>query len=194
MALNDKSQLSIYYVLSESFDYGRMICDDAGPGYVQRHGWLTVPLSAAKTIADKPHVFDNRLANHELATLVEHAVAFPDSPLFIKVVDPDFEKVSQPYYQQMLALAAKPNVELVGPYQRTGITSLACSIAGRDLYHFLPYAYDATREQPLASVGISRKRKLLFSGRLGVTVYPDRWRFYKAQAQNVLGMALCQAY
>ena len=182
---------SIYYILSERFDYSRLICDDAGPGFARRHGWQTVPLTAAHTVATKPHVFDNRLTDGELSALAGHVAAFPRQPVFIKVVDPQLTAIAQPFYQEVLSLVWRPNVQLVGPYHTTGITALAGRIAGREIYHFLPYAYDRTREQPIErQSNRRRKRKLLLSGPLAPAVYPDRWRVYKAQRRRLWAIGM----
>jgi hypothetical protein len=180
----------IYYIISETFDYDRLICDDAGPAYAKRQGWTCVPLRDAHQVASKPHVFDNRLSNSDLDALESHVTTFANRVVFIKVVDPRLETISQPFYQRALALVKKPNLQLIGPYHATGITELAQRVAGREIYRFFPYAYDPARERLITQPGKSRRRKLFLTGAIVPGIYSDRVRFYKAQRWTWWGSRL----
>ncbi len=178
----------IYYVLSNKFDYTRLICDDAGPAFAKRQGWIAASIADVESLADKPHVFDNRLHDDELPLLQRHIERFPDRVVMLKVVDPGFQSISQPYYHEVLLSVRKSNVLLLGPYHPTDLTQLANRLAGREAYRFFPYCYDESREVPLDPEGMSQRgKKVFFSGNVNPSTYPDRWRFYKAQRRTIWG-------
>ena len=178
--------MSIYYICSEKFDYSQAICDDQGPAYARRQGWETVSLSDAQSVVTKPHIFDNRLTLYELGFVERHVAANPKVPVFIKVVDPQLEAITQPYYQMLLHIVTRQNVTLIGPYHETGITALACKISGRQIYHWVPYAYDIAREIQLDIKSIeARVSKVLLTGALSPKVYPDRTRLVAARRRSI---------
>jgi hypothetical protein len=178
--------MKVHYVLSGEFDYVTMICDDAGPLYAERQGFSPLTLSDAHSVADAVHVFDNRLTAGEFATLHRHVELFPQKVVFLKIVDPDLAAITQPYYQELLALSKYPNVEFVGPYHAIGFIDLLRRVAGRENYFWLPYCYDNKREVTLNSAQ-PRSRRLFLSGTANPTAYPQRWSLYKAQRRSYWG-------
>jgi len=167
---------NINYILSSHFDYSKMICDDAGPGYALRMGWKAHRLSHIESRGPGPIVIDNRLTPNEFPIVRALVEAMSGSPIFLKIVDVRLDTIYQDYYRFVLALIRHPNVFLVGPYEKIHFTALAEEIAGRPLYTTVPYAYATEREVP---AGGHRCARLFFSGALHPLIYPDRWRLHR---------------
>ncbi len=165
------------YLLSERFDYTKTIHADSGPGYARRHRWTTAPLSALRSLAGNgPVLVDNRITDEETAMISSRLPSLGGLPIYVKVVDPYWEWIRNPYYQWLLSIARFPNICFVGPYQATAFTALLARLAGEHAYLHLPYAYEEDRELPLDSV--DRRELLAFTG----ATHPD---FYPARAAMV---------
>lgn len=165
----------VLYILSSEFDYDRMICDDAGPGYARRMGWTPVRVNELSALPDRPHVFDNRLTDEEIDWLRARLRQSFRRPVFLKIVDPRWEAITERYYQALLSIVRHQQVQLLGPYHKAGLVGLMEEVAGRPLYHHLPYGYESSREQPLVH---PRRRRVFLSGSLSPTIYPARWRIH----------------
>lgn len=161
------------YLLSERFDYGKTIHADAGPGYARRHRWATAPLSALSEAARHgPVIIDNRVTEEETVELTQKIPKLRRHPIYVKVVDPYWECVRQPYYHWLLTLTHQANVCFVGPYQATAMTGLIKLISGPARYLQIPYAYEEDRELPIDSG--RRKGFLAFTGATHAEFYPER--------------------
>jgi len=163
----------ITYLLSERFAYETTIHADAGPGYAHRQKWPVQVLSCLREVADLgPTLIDNRITGEEMAEVSRLIAALPRTPFYLKVVDPYWEHIRNPYYRWLLGLAKYPNVCFIGPYQATGLTALLQELGRPDSYVHLPYAYEAERELPLNPA--CRTKFLAFTGATHPDFYPER--------------------
>lgn len=165
---------NVTYILSESFDYDRMIHADAGTKYAERQKWVTAPLSAVGDLtANGPVIIDQRLTAEELNALVELIWKLPsDRILYFKIVDPYWECIQQPYYQLLLYLTRFRNIRFIGPYHEVGIIGVLSGLAERSVYLHVPYAYEPDKEVALNPE--KRGKRLAFSGAADPTYYPER--------------------
>lgn len=163
----------ITYLLSEQFAYEKTIHADAGPDYARRHGWPSASLGQLSAeLPDGPVLIDNRVTEEEMAALSRLLPRLAGRPVYLKVIDPYWECIRQPYYRWLLTLTRLPHICFVGPYPLTGMTGLLRELSRPDAYLHLPYAYEAERELPLAQP--SRTRLLAVSGAARADIYPER--------------------
>lgn len=163
----------IRYLLSEQFPYEKTIAADAGPSYARRQAWTTHPLSELRALVPHgPVVVDNRATESEMAEVVRGATALPCHPIYVKVVDPHWECIRQPYYQWLLKLSRLSNVCFVGPYQPTRFTQMLSELSHAEAYLNIPYGYESAKELPLALP--ARRKFLVFSGATHAEYYPER--------------------
>ncbi len=176
--------MQITYLLSESFPYEKTIHADAGPGYARRQKWPTAPLSALADAANHgPVIIDNRIVDAEMAHLSAlWSRQRNPGPRYLKVVDPYWECIRQPYYRWLLGLTRFPNVCFVGPYQATGMTKLLTDLSRPDAYVHLPYAYENERELTLDPK--QRSRFLAFTGAVHPDFYPERTAVLRAMRRH----------
>lgn len=173
----------INYLLSEEFVYEKTIHADAGPGYARRHKWATLPFSRLQeAMAGGPTLIDNRISVGEMAKIDQVLASLARHPVYVKVVDPYWEHIRNPYYQWLLGLAKCPNVSFIGPYQTTGLTELLCKLSRPDAYVHLPYAYEAEKELPLDTG--RRSQFLVFSGAVHPDFYPERSAMLRAMRRH----------
>lgn len=169
----------INYLLSEEFAYEKTIHADAGPGYARRQKWPALPLSRLReATAEGPTLIDNRISVGEMAAVSQVLAALERHPVYVKVVDPYWEHIRDPYYQWLLSLTKFPNVSFIGPYPATSLTALLCKLSRPDAYVHLPYAYETERELPLDAGG--RSKFLVFSGAVHPDFYPERSAMLRA--------------
>ena len=163
----------ITYLLSEKFAYETTIHADAGPAYARRQGWTAAPLAKFReAVPHGPTLIDNRVTVEEAADISRQLPALARHPVYIKVVDPYWEHIRDPYYQWLLSITKFPNVCFIGPYHATGLTALICKLSRPDAYVHLPYAYETEKELPLDTGG--RSKFLVFSGAAHPDFYPER--------------------
>lgn len=173
------AMIRITYLLSERFDYGTTIHADAGPGYAIRQKWTADQLSRLREVAAiGPALIDNRITDPEMAEVSRLIPMLDRYPIYIKVVDPYWEHIRQPYYQWLLGLTRFPNVCFVGPYHATGLTALLQNLSRPDAYLHVPYAYEIAKESPLGTAG--RTRFLAFAGAVHPDFYPERSAMLRA--------------
>src|SRR4051812_45437884 len=75
------------YLISSRFDYSKMICRDAGPGYAQSMGWSWQALDSVSAQDGVVYIVDNRITEQDCFTL-EALVARKRSVFVFKIVDP----------------------------------------------------------------------------------------------------------
>ena len=186
--------MNVIYLVSEQFRYENTIHADSGPGYARRHRWMVAEISKLRDVVrDHVTLIDNRVTPDEIPAIERSITAFPRSPFYIKVVDPYWECVQQPYYRWLLKLTRHRNVRFVGPYQAVGFISILTDMAGADAYIQLPYAYEANRELPLAEE--TKRKFLIVSGATHPDFYPERVAIIRsvrrhrwiARGVNILG-------
>lgn len=169
----------ITYLLSEQFAYEKTIHADAGPDYARRQQWVAAPLSHLReALSLGPTLIDNRVTAEEMPEISQLLPTIRRYPLYVKVVDPYWECIRQPYYRWLLALTRFPQVCFIGPYQATGITTLLRDLSRPDAYLHIPYAYEKERELPLNPT--ARPKCLAFSGATHPDFYPERAAMLRA--------------
>lgn len=172
---------SVSYVVSDKFDYNKMICDDAGPLYAQRHRWRLAELKELSNLDDSIVVIDNRVEPSEFAILEEYIQQHGSRPIYFKLIDVYWRSIEQPYYRFLFKIARHRNVRFLCPYVPAKITQLLCEISGQsDACVVVPYAYDSARELPSEA---HRANRIAISGALG-TAYPLRWRVHLATRRS----------
>jgi len=173
----------ITYLLSEKFAYETTIHADAGPAYARRQGWTAAPLAKFReAVPHGPTLIDNRVTVEEAADISRQLPALARHPVYVKVVDPYWEHIRNPYYQWLIHLTRFPNVCFIGPYLATGLIALLRDLSRPDAYVHLPYAYETERARPLSADAPGKF--LVFSGAVNPSVYPERSALLRAMRRH----------
>jgi hypothetical protein len=167
--------LKVIYLLSDSFNYSQLVCDDAGHGYALSMNWDCLHLrDFTHAASEAVFVIDNRIEQHEL-TLLESIIKKNAGVLFfLKIVDPYFEHSEHYYYQFLSKISSLKNAYLLSAYQAVEITA-QLKMQFNKRYIYLPYPYLRHKE-----INTDKKdNKIIISGSINPVVYPYRtavWR------------------
>lgn len=167
--------MKVIYLVSDSFDYSQLVCDDAGPGYALSMNWGHTSLSHFAYIAnDAVFVIDNRIQEYELPLLETILSQNNNAIFFLKIVDPYFENSEHYYYKFLSKISSLKNVNLLSVYQDTELTTQLKS-QFNNRYVYLPYPYLRNKEVKAAG----KINKIIIAGSINQTIYPYRtsiWR------------------
>lgn len=166
----------VVMLLSEQFDYAKMICADAGPGYAASLGWPHDGLSRWALYPEHTLIVDNRLtsAEAEAFEVLLHAGQIRQQ-VMLTVGDPYYEVCRGHWYCDFLFRCAHlPSVYYLSKYIPAETVRDLDEASGRQKLLALPYPYLASREVECPPA--SRSRQLLLSGCTGETLYPSRHR------------------
>ncbi len=170
------------YILSDSLNYNKLICDDAGPGYAALMGWDCINLADHQNIVNYGiAVVDNRIQENELDLLKKVVESNNSIPFFLKIVDPFYENRGHPYYNFLTNMAGWNNVYLLSVYQATELTEEIGKLYN-NRFITLPYPYIKSKE---VNDTTGRKSKILLSGAINEVYYPYRYAIWQKITRNL---------
>ena len=161
----------IIFILSDNFDYGDYMPDDAGPRFAEMYGWKSVRLSQCSFVDENIFVVDCYLDGHECEMLRQVIARNPTIKFFFHTVDPWPHIRGTAVFNLLLRNHEYLNVFISSPYLPTESTALLFSKMG-DRVVFTPYLYDRRKEIPLSDN--VRKKVIIVSGNIGLPDYPVR--------------------
>jgi len=159
------------FLLSESFNYSRMITHDAGVGYAQRMGWEQAKLKDWQQYSDRLIIIDNRITEAECEWVENLILQQRDTPFMLRVIDPYLANRDHPYYRLLFQVKERPNVRYLSPYQPTELVAELRDVVG-DRMVILPYPFVA--EDNVDTGMRERRRQMIFSGARHPHIYPER--------------------
>lgn len=164
---------SFIYILSETIDYNKLICDDAGPGYARSMEWASVSLKDLKNVDSKYiYIIDNRVSENETLALSKIFTNNPLAKFIIKIVDPFLENFDHFYYLWAFKMVTLDNVNLLSVYECKELTSFISKVSGKSII-YAPYPYDQAKEISLNNLN-KRSNKIIISGSVNGQFYPFR--------------------
>lgn len=165
------------YLLSDEFDYSRMISSAAGPDQAERNRWEIDYWSNVSDHLDKWIIVDNRLTEPECEQAPEIIARHPDTPFCFAVIDPYEEWCRDHWYYRLLfRVAGEENVFYLSKYNPEEVVEEIRQRAGREKMAVVPYPYPS--QQEVSTPWSERKNKIFFSGNQDAEVYPYRYRFH----------------
>lgn len=168
----------IRYLLSDSFDYGRVISPDVGPAIAEEYSWTAIRLRECQPGAFPVVVVDNRFPEAELPRLRE--IAKNDrTQVVLRVVDPIWFSATRehPWNRFVWDMLERPNVHLMLTYAPAEYTALMVTRRAGGRFIFAPYLYRPEAETPIDHD--ARRHKILLSGSTWPEGYPLRARFQR---------------
>lgn len=165
---------NILYLISNSFDYSKMICSDNGPEYSKDRGWATSKLNI-QDFGNKILVVDNRIYPQDEPYL-RYLLRNTTNKIVFKVVDGMEDAINNYVNQFLLSIPPKENIYFYSPYQSSYVFDLLKKKHGTSRCYFLPYVYNPDYEIPF-DLG-KKKNKLIVSGSISQYAYPIRWKIH----------------
>jgi len=161
-----------HYILSDNFDYKKMICSDAGPAIAEDYDWVPVKIQPGIIDYAGPIIVDNRLPHNETEWLAE-ALMRRTGPTFLRIVD-DYgpENVSHWWYRFVQEMLSRKNVGVLHTYTPTEYLKSLMETAELRRFVHAPYVYQPEHELPINSE--KKKNRILFSGNTHKKCYPER--------------------
>lgn len=166
------------FILSEEFDYSKMITYDAGPNYALGMGWQSDYLDNIGLYQESIIIIDNRITETECFELEKYIESKQDMSFLCKVNDPFEEFCRNHYYYKFLfRIKDLPNVSFLTNYiPQEVVKDLEMSTTEKKVI-FIPYPFNDNFN--INTNLISRTKKILFSGNQCRSVYPYRYQFIK---------------
>jgi hypothetical protein len=164
------------YLLSNGFDYSKMVSSASGPEQAERNGWETDSLSNVSDHLEKWILIDNRLTEKECKRVPEVVQKHRSTPFCFVVIDPYEEWCRDHWYYRLLfRLAGEENVFFLSKYTPDEVVEDIRRQSGADKMVVLPYPYP--REQEVSTPWEVKDAKVFFSGNQNANVYPYRHKF-----------------
>ncbi len=170
------------YFLSSRFDYSLFYYSDGGPMYADDMGWQALRFDDIEAARPTVSLVDLKLVPEEqsaLASLIERS---PSRLFMLTVSDPYLHHAESPYYRFLLDMARHPNVVYLSKYQPLLFTGQLRDRVGPDRFFVCHHPYVATRA--VAGPGGPRRRRVLFSGAMNESIYPERLRLHQLRRRN----------
>ena len=164
------------YIISDEFDYNKVISAAAGYRYAEDMGFAYDTLSNINQHLDQIIIVDNRLTKKD-CTLIRTVVEDNKETNFMfKIVDPHEVTIGH-YLKMLFELADYPNVKYLSTYTFAGNTKKLFSKVGPKRMVHIPYAFNPNK---IVDNSFSkRKNKIILSGAKFKNLYPLRRRMMK---------------
>ncbi|WNZ27299.1 hypothetical protein HJG54_30900 [Leptolyngbya sp. NK1-12] len=173
------------YILSDEFNYSKMITYDAGPLYADQMGWKTSSIKAIAPQVNQINIIDPRITESECYYLETLNLEKINSIFFFRIVDPYYEQCNNHwYYKFLVKIKDKQNVYFLSPYQPEEFTKDLDDATNNEKLLVIPYAFK-TRCHINSNLKI-RKNKIILSGAIGSLFYPYRQKFLDKVGRNIL--------
>ncbi|RYZ48609.1 MAG: hypothetical protein EOP49_18275, partial [Sphingobacteriales bacterium] len=175
----------VVYLVSGALDYTLLICPDAGPAYAQSFGWKHDSFGRITFYLNREYVLfiDTRLNAEEYECLYSYIVANPETEFVLTVTDPCFEQcIDKPLYKLLFRCVHLANVRILSRYQPAELLQFLYNLVGEQRMLTLNYPYILNKENEMSS---KRKHRIVLSGALGRTVYPERYVFWRTVSRSV---------
>lgn len=173
------------YLLSDSFDYTKMICADAGPDYADNMLWSKDYLKNISQYQEHINIIDTRISYAECEQLKQYIKTHKNTIFLLTVTDPYREhlyKWKDSYYQFLFDLKNTENVFYLSKYLPTELVKEIDQSTNYKKVIFIPYPFvDHYQINQLFS---QRERKILLSGAMETKLYPYRYKFWEATLSN----------
>ena len=160
--------------MSNHYNYYKMICDDAGPGYAASRNWATTHIRTDLPI-DKILIVDNRISAKDF-TLLNKIIDLNYHTIIFRVGDGMEEAKDNVNIQYLLSLKPDKNLFFYSTYSEDYVQYLLKQKHGNEKVFTIPYAYNKDKERDIDFV--NRKKQILVSGSLASDAYPLRWYFH----------------
>ena len=170
------------YLLSNSFDYSLMICNDAGPNYAINMGWQYDTLENIKAYSEYLNIIDRKVGEEELNRLEEIILKQKETKFMFLVVDPFKERKKQFNFVFFNRIKHLSNVYFLTPYIPTELVKSLSDSVKNEKVLFIPYPFvDRYNTNNLFS---NRQEKIVLSGSMSKHLYPYRAKFREYVLKN----------
>ena len=173
--------------MSGKRDYSLLICADAGPQYAESLGWQYDKFNNISSYLTKDiWIFiDTRLYDDEYESLYYIISNNPDSKFVLTVTDPYFElSIDQPLYKLLFKSVNLDNVLYLSRYQPTELVKFLETIKGKQSLITLNYPYLIKNQRDFGDY-TNRKNKIIFSGSISSSLYPERYLFWRRMTRSL---------
>lgn len=168
---------NLVLVLSQQFNYEKLIVPDCGPAFSQGLGIETVKISEADWTSSRVWILDNRLSQAEWHEVLPAISENRQTKFLVRIIDPYWEsaeKTSQLHFA--FRCASLPNVGYLSPYQPEEVVGfLADAARSRNSFFVSPYPYERKHELDLDRASIRRRRGMALAGIPNQSIYPYRF-------------------
>jgi len=165
------------YLLSDNFDYSKMITYDAGPGYANNMNWAHDSLRNIHSYIENVNIIDTRLSEGECAGLEKFINTNKDTIFVLTVTDPDREHcIDHWYYDFLSRVKYYKNVFFLSKYIPTEFVKDLDDSTNKEKVVFIPYPF--VDRYHISNNLSNRRKKIIVSGSTEQYLYPHRYKFY----------------
>lgn len=173
------------YLLSDNFDYTKMICADAGPEYADNMLWSKDYLKNISQYQECINIIDTRISHSECEQIKQYILSHKNTIFLLTVTDPQLEhlyKWKDSYYQFLFDLKNIENVFYLSKYLPVELVKELDESTNYKKVIFIPYPFADKYQtnQPFSQ----RQQKILLSGATDPKFYPHRYKFWEATLSN----------
>ncbi len=168
--------MPLRYVVSDRFDYTRVICRDVGPRYAESLGLACCRLSDIEAPDATALFVDSRLTEDEIP-FIRALIERSSIAVLLKIVDPYWRSPdSAPHYYSFIeGVCDRPNVALVSMYEPSEWLDRLMSRKSQARLLVLPYPYIEACERTLTPETFAERRhQVLVTGAASKRRYPAR--------------------
>ena len=177
----------LIYLISNEFDYEKIITiGEVGPTHASMMGWKYDHLSNIENYKGKVKLVDIRLTAAECEFVKSRAEHSEDLFVFC-LIDP-YQERTHPFFGIVTELKNRPNILVSLKYQPEEATADLLSLIGEKRVLTLNYPYMEARERAIHFE--ERKNKIVFSGRVGNAIYPERLVFLNRMRRSPLRLKI----
>ncbi|OLP16363.1 hypothetical protein BST81_21470 [Leptolyngbya sp. 'hensonii'] len=171
-------------LLSDEFDYAKMITHDAGPGYAGKMGWTCTFLEKRSHYLDHVNLIDSRITERECEILEDHIATHQETLFVPKIVDPGGYYREHWFYRFLFRIKDRENVYYLSTYPPTDLVKELDDATGNRKMVFIPFPFqDSYTIDPALS---PRHKQVIFSGARHPHIYPERQAFLDGVRHNPL--------
>lgn len=166
----------IVLLLSQEFNYDKIIVPDCGPFYSRSLGISSTKIETADWDPSVTWIVDNRMTEKELQIILHVISKKKQTKFLIRIVDPYWETaISTPQLRFAFKISSLHNVGFLSPYQPEEAVSFLFETSLISKKFFVsPYPYNKDDELEFESSWKRRKRGCALAGRPDKSIYPYR--------------------
>jgi len=166
-------KLDKIYLLSNNFDYTKLISSVAGPVFAKHMDWKFDYIKNIDKHSNKIKIVDQRITEEECNFSENYIKENENDILFFRVLDPFYEHTKGTYYSNfLLNLKCYSNAFYLSSYIPIEFVKDLDDITNGKKCFFLPYPFFEDKEYNFNYV--ERINKILFSGFVSQSIYPYR--------------------
>lgn len=163
------------YLISNEFNYSKLISRDTGPFYAQDMGWETEKINNAEIKNQNIYIIDNRITPQECLKIQATITKNKHTRFFFTLIDPYVEWQKENYYTKtILKMKNSTNVFFLSKYGPKEIVKELDDLTCNKKMAVLPYPFKANLSVPIDLK--NRQKKIFISGNMHKKIYPLRYQ------------------